>query len=579
MSGKLAISVGMHSECGAKGSNQDFHGLIVPPEPALTAKGIAIGIADGIGSSKVSRVASESAIKSFLTDYYCTSDAWSAKTSAYRVLAAVNSWLHAQTRRSAFVHDRDQGYVCTFSGMILKSTTAHLFHVGDSRIYRVNGRTLEQLTQDHRLVLAEDQSYLARALGMSHEVEIDYLNLSIKKGDVFVLATDGVYERLASRTIVDAIRAHDGDLDEAARVIVAASLAAGSVDDRTIQIVRIDDLPVGAGDEFVAQALSRALPPVPEPRQILDGYRIERQLHASSRSHVFLATDLDTGALVALKAPSVDLREQRDYLRRFMMEEWIARRIDNPHVLKPYASTRARAYLYTVSEWIDGQTLAQWMLDNPSPDLDVMRSMIEQIGVGLRAFHRKEMIHQDLRPANIMIDRTGTVKIIDFGSARVAGVAEAGPAFQNSDILGTAQYAAPEYFLGDEGDARSDIFSLAAIAYHMLTGRLPYGAQVAGARTRAQQRKLVYRPATDDARHIPPWVDRALKKALETDPSRRYAEVSEFMEDLRRPNPQFRDDAQTSLLERNPNRFWKALSAIFGLAALLQWALHLRGVY
>ena len=578
MSGRLAISVGMHSECGAKGVNQDFHGLVVPTDSTLASKGVAIGIADGISSSKVSRVASESAVKTFLSDYYCTSDAWSVKTSAYRVLAAVNSWLHAQTRRSPFAHDRDQGYVCTFSGMILKSTIAHLFHLGDSRIYRVNGRTLEQLTRDHRLVVSEGQSYLSRALGMSQDVEIDYAKIALQEGDLFILATDGLYEPLAPQKIIETIRRFGSDLDAAARQLVADALATGHGDDATVQILRIDALPVGSGDDFVEQALSRAVPAVPEPGQILDGYRIERILHASSRSHVFLATDLETNTLATLKVPSVDLRDQPGYLHRLMMEDWIARRLSNPHVVRPAAPTRQRAFLYVATEWIEGQTLAQWMLDNPQPDLDVVRGIVEQIGVGLRAFHRKEMIHQDLRPANVMIDRAGTVKIIDFGSTRVAGVIEASPSGPGAEILGTTQYAAPEYFVGEEGTFRSDIFSLAAIAYHMLTGRLPYGPELARARTKAHQRKLSYRPACDDKRHIPVWVDRALEKALDIEPARRHAEVSELLEDIRRPNPAFAGERK-SLLDRDPKGFWKVLSLVFALLALIQWALHMRGLY
>src|SRR3954470_7494586 len=140
----LQISVGQHSDKGRKPANQDFHGVLVPDEPLLSLKGIAIVLADGISSSNVSHIASESAVKSFLTDYYCTSESWSVKNSAQRVLAATNSWLHSQTRRSQYAYDK--GYVCTLSAMVIKSATAHVFHVGDSRIYRVSGNTLEQLT-------------------------------------------------------------------------------------------------------------------------------------------------------------------------------------------------------------------------------------------------------------------------------------------------------------------------------------------------------------------------------------------------------------------------------------------------
>ena len=100
-------------------------------------KGIAIVLADGISSSNVSQIASESAVKSFLTDYYCTSESWSVKTSAHRVLAATNSWLHAANPAKPVPYDKDKGYVCTLSAMVIKSTTAHIFHVGDCPYLRV----------------------------------------------------------------------------------------------------------------------------------------------------------------------------------------------------------------------------------------------------------------------------------------------------------------------------------------------------------------------------------------------------------------------------------------------------------
>src|ERR1700744_4080197 len=123
MSRALKISVGQHSDKGRKASNQDFHGVLIPEQPLLGLKGIAIVLADGISSSNVSHIASESAVKSFLTDYYCTSESWSVKHSARRVLAATNSWLYSQTRRSQNAYDNDKGYVCTVSAMVLKSTT------------------------------------------------------------------------------------------------------------------------------------------------------------------------------------------------------------------------------------------------------------------------------------------------------------------------------------------------------------------------------------------------------------------------------------------------------------------------
>ena len=573
---ELRLSIGQHSDKGRKEANQDFHGALIPEQPALGLKGIAIALADGISSSSVSRIAAESAVKSFLTDYYCTSDSWSVKTSVQRVISATNSWLHAQTRRSQYAYDRDKGYVCTFSVLVVKSATAHIFHVGDSRIYRVSGNALEQLTDDHRVVIASEQSYLGRALGADSEIEIDYRAVPLEKGDVLVMATDGVYEHVGDAYVTRTIADHAGDLDRAARAIVDKAFDQGSPDNLTVQIVRVDELPAGEASEVFGSAVELPLPPLLEARMTFDGYKIIRQIHASSRSHIYLAADTESGETVALKIPSIDLRGDAAYLKRLMMEEWVARRIDNAHVLKPSLQSRKRNYLYVVAEHVEGKTLAQWMIDNPRPELETVRGIVEQIARGLQAFHRKEMLHQDLRPQNIMIDAMGTVKIIDFGSVRVAGVLEASPAIDGNAILGAAQYTAPEYFLSEGGSPRSDLFSLGVIAYQMLTGQLPYDAQVAQARTRSGQRKLAYHSARRRNPDVPVWVDGALEMAVHPDPYKRYEALSKFMYDLRHPREEFLRASPTPLLERNPNLFWKGLSFVLACAVLLLLAFPIR---
>jgi serine/threonine protein kinase len=252
-----------------------------------------------------------------------------------------------------------------------------------------------------------------------------------------------------------------------------------------------------------------------------------------------------------------------------MMEEWVARRIDSPNVVGPCPNSRKRNYLYVATEFIEGQTLAQWMIDNPKPDLETVRGIVEQIARGLRAFHRKEMLHQDLRPDNVMIDKTGTVKIIDFGSTKITGVVEAAPLTERDDILGTAQYTAPEYFLGESGSSRSDMFSLGVMTYQMLTGKLPYGSQIARARTRSQFGKLKYTSARDHNPEIPAWIDGALKRAVHPDPYKRYDSLSEYTFDLRHPNAKYLNASATPLIERNPLLFWKCTTAILAFVVLL----------
>ena len=548
----LTVSIGAYSSSGRKGINQDFHGALIPTGALLTSKGVAVAIADGISSSDVSHIASQSAVKAFLTDYYCTPESWPVKTSVQRVIAATNSWLHAQTRRGRHPYDRDKGYVCTIAVMVLKSRIAHIFHAGDSLVHRLNGQSLEQLTTGHRLVISSAESYLSRALGMDTQIELDYLTVPARAGDIFMLTTDGVHEYVTARFAAQTIAA-SMDLDAAAAAIGAEALARGSPDNLTVQIVRIDQLPEGEAEDISGLAAELPPPPLPEPHARFDGYLIQRELHGSSRSHIYLATDLDDGSPAVLKLPSIDQRGDPAYLQRFLMEEWIARRIDSAHVLRPRAPSRNRTYLYTVMEFVEGITLAQWMIDNPRPDLETVRGLVEQIARGLRAFHRKEMLHLDLRPENIMIDKTGTVKIIDFGSTHLAGAMEGA---RPAPILGTLQYTAPEIVLGFPPSPGSDLFGLGVLTYQMLTGRLPHGAAAVRAREKAQFRKLRYVPVDPP---VPAWINHVLAKAVAIDPSERYGELSEFTYDLRHPGAA---TGPPPLIARNPLVFWQTVTGV-----------------
>lgn len=558
---RLRVALGQCSEEGRKPINQDFHGAYLPDEPQLSSKGIVVALADGISASTVSQVASAAAVRSFIEDYYCTAESWTVKTAAQRVLTATNSWLHAQTRRSEYRWDKDRGYVCTFTGMVFKSRTLHVFHVGDARLYRATGDGLEPLTREHRTWVAPDRSYLSRALGVSEQLEIDYLAVPITAGDRFLLMTDGIYEHLSEARMSAILAEHETDLDAAARALVEAAYESGSDDNLTVQVVRVEEVPLGHAGELHGGDSALPFPPQLEPRMCFDGYRIVRQVHASQRSHAFLAVDLDTTERVLLKTLATELREDPAHVERFLMEEWIARRIDSPHVVKAYRAERRRRYLYSVTEYIEGCTLAQWQRDNPAPELEAVRTIVEQVARGLRAFHRLEMVHQDVRPENVMIDDTGHATLIDFGSVRVVGIAESRPE-QDGDLLGTAAYTAPECFLGEPATPRSDQFSLAVMAYRLLTGALPYGTQVAKTRTRAAQHRLAYHSALAVNRDLPPWLDEVLKKALHPQPERRFEALSEFTHELRKPSAMFLKKSRPPLLERDPVLFWKGVSAV-----------------
>ncbi|KQP43498.1 protein kinase [Pseudorhodoferax sp. Leaf274] len=573
----MRITLGQHSQAGAGGANQDFHGAIVPTGSALRFKGIAVALADGIGSSPVSHVASAAAVRGFLDDYYACSEAWSVRRAAQRVLGATNAWLHAQNQRGDARFDKDRGYCCTFSALVLKGRELHLLHVGDTRIYRVHAQALEQLTEDHRVHMGAGQSYLGRALGATPHVEIDHLCLEAEAGALYLLASDGAYERLDAAAVHQALAHRPDDFDAAARFLVDTARQRGSDDDATVQLLRIDALPPLDAQPWQAQRAQLRLPPPLAPRMVFEGYTLVRELYASARSQVFLALDAQAGHQLVIKVPSVELREDAEALDRFLLEEWVARRVRSPHVLQAWAGEQAREHLYVAMEYVEGQTLAQWMTDHPRPDLDSVRGLVAQLAKGLQALHGKEMLHQDLRPENVMIDRSGTVKIIDFAAAHVAGLAEAVPALQATRIVGSLQYTAPEYFVGGTATAAADLFALAVLTYQMLCGQLPYGLQVTQLRQGTDLKRLRYVPLRHHRPELPAWLDAVLHKALQPDPARRQEAVSEFVHDLHRPGAALLRTRALPLAERDPVLFWKVCTVALGLATVVLAGLRALG--
>lgn len=559
MKKSISVSLGHCSEAGVKPDNEDFLGAYVPEDRQLESKGVAVAIADGMSGSDGGKEASQVSIRMFLDDYYGTSESWSVKKAVTKVISALNRWLYSQGQER---FNSVRGMVTTFSSLVLKSQTVHIFHIGDSRIYRLRKNDLVQLTHDHRVWISNDREYLSRALGIDINLNIDYKNTPAQEGDVYLFTTDGIHDFVSDHELQQLLEQNGSDPARMAEAIVERAKTNQSDDNLTCQIFRIDALPEPDKDEFYEQLTRLPFPPDLKAGQIVDGYKIIRELNATSRSQVYLADDTTSkkGLRVVLKTPSVNFEDDPAYIDLFLHEEWVAKRLKSPHLIKACHQNRERTFLYTVVEYVEGQTLKQWMVDNPEPALTQVRGTIDQIARGLRCMHRMEMIHQDLKPDNILIDKDNTLKIIDFGSTKIAGLAEIKSVLEHHSIMGTANYSAPEYFKGEAGTSRSDIYSLGIIAYEMFTGKLPYG-EVSTAR--ATKKKFNYIPARHYNPLVPEWVDAALRQATQANPDKRYTLLSEFVADLTKPNSALltKTSAQP-LIERNPLGFWRAVAII-----------------
>ena len=561
MSSTLEIDYAVRSEAGTKADNSDACDARVPGDGQLLNKGVAACIGDGVSASEGGREAAEVCVRGFLSDYYSTPESWTVKTATGRVLGALNGWLCGQGRRR---YDSPSAMITTFSGLVIKSSTAHLVHVGDSRIWLYRGGNLEQLTRDHRVWVSSEREFLVRAMGADSHIEIDYRSLATEPGDLFVFTTDGVHDYLTRKELHDVLRRDGCHLQVCANAIVETALQHGSQDNVSCQLLWVISLPEENEGDLYQRITELPFPPSLQPGMKIDDYEILRELHASKRSEVFLALDIESGDKVVLKTPSENYRDAPEFLDAFLHEEWVGRRALNAHLLR-VLEPRRRRFLYNITEYVEGKSLAQWIKDHGQASLEQARGFTTQIIAGLRTLHRLEMYHQDLKPDNVLIDTHGTLRLIDFGSTRIASMGEIGSRLDRALPQGTVNYAAPECLQGETCTRQSDMYSLGVIVYELLTGALPYGETDRS----APRRRYKYTPARQHTPDIPAWVDGALARAVNPDPRRRYQTLSEFQHDLENPNPAFADTARLPLMERNPLAFWRGLAGLLFILDLI----------
>ena len=566
----LKVSIGQYSTAGVKQQNQDFHGVYLPEGHVLKQKGIACVLADGIGSSNVSHIAAETAVSSFLSDYYSTSDAWSTQTSAERVIRATNSWLYAQTQQSQGRFDKDRGYVCTLSALILKQQQAHVFHVGDSRIYRIRDHEIELLTHDHRVWLSSKEHYLSRALGADYRIEIDYRNIELKEKDIFLLMTDGVYEFVTDQQLLD-LTLIDADLNQLAKGLVEKALEQGSDDNLSFQVIRVEQLP--ELNQFHIQQ-DYVFPQQLSKGEVFEGYVIDKILHQNHRSCLYLAHDTQQQPLV-IKTLGVDLQQDKYAVEQFQLEDWVSKRLKHDNLMQCYPHNTEKKYLFQCYEYLQGETLAQWLHRQEKPlNLDEILPILQQTALALNAMHRLEMLHQDIRPKNIIVLNTESamkIKLIDYGSTAVRGLVEINPKNANRP-LGTLAFMAPEYFIDHSPSVHSDQFSLAVMAYYLLTKQLPYGTDLARCNSLKQLKKVQYYSIRKYRPDLPIWLDKILGQALSIEPTHRFEALSELIHNLMHPSKELLNSKPPAIIERDPLRFWQMSCAVLGLLFLLSIA-------
>ncbi|TQV84883.1 bifunctional protein-serine/threonine kinase/phosphatase [Aliikangiella coralliicola] len=584
---QLKLASGACSNSGKKSLNEDAFSFKQPTRSTNSTKGTVAVIADGVSYASEAAKASRYCVNEFTAEYFQCPHTWSTQHAISQVLAKINNRLSDKNNQTEKTTSRGESFISTttqrsstgsqwlstLSGVIFKSATAHIFHVGDTNICRIRDNKLTHLTQKHNRKLGNHTSVLTRVIGADKHLKVDYQQITIRPGDQFVLTTDGVHEYIDEHTLVELCGSNDS-VEKISQRIVRQAQQNASQDDQTCLLVRIDEMPTLKPEEIRQEFADKVIPPPLQDGQILDGFKVIRSLHASSRSHLYLVKEILTERFYMLKAPSLNFENDEVYLQGFIREAWVGAQVKHPAIMRIYPPKTDSKFLYHVCEYIKGHTLRQWMHDHPHPSCGQVRQILEQIANALRIFKRLQIIHRDLKPENLMIDLNGQVKLIDYGTASVAALAENMNNINEDYPLGTVNYIAPETLINLSSSYQSDLFSLGVIAYEMLTGRFPYPTKTSvryhvNNKSRSIQ-KWHYRSALDFRNDLPFWLDLALRKAVESDPEIRYQAYSEFITDISTPNEQAEIEyAHRPLIEREPVKFWQTVSILLALLLII----------
>jgi serine/threonine protein kinase len=290
--------------------------------------------------------------------------------------------------------------------------------------------------------------------------------------------------------------------------------------------------PSPALDRTATAMITSPKPPLTtnlEAGQVLaQRYRIQRLLGKGGMGAVYLADDEVLGELVALKViSSAFASDEQAMIARFRREAASARKVSSPSVIRIHDLGEARpGLLYLSMEYFAGRTLAEVIAQRGIVPIKDVQDMLSQIVTGLEAAHAAGVVHRDLKPSNVLVGERGAVKIIDFGLA-TTGMAEGLTA--TGAILGTPHYMAPEQVRGKAIDARTDIYALGALTYHLVCGRPPFSGDNPIAIGFAHLSE-VPTPPRELRKDVPPGLDAAILAALAKAPDDRPASARTFFD-------------------------------------------------
>ncbi len=552
----LQLSIAHASAIGPREENQDALRVVTPVAELAASKGYLCAIADGVSQCADGGLAARSTLQALALDYYATPQTWGVAQALERLLLAQNRWLQA--------NGGGQPLLTTLSALVFRGQRFTLAHVGDCRVYRWLDGELQRITEDHVWEQPGMQHVLKRALGLDQHLVMDFLEGQLREGESFLLLSDGVWATLGDHSIRTILR-EQIDLDLAVNTLVNAAHLAGSQDNASALLVRIDGLGAATLGDALVQLQQWPLPPPLRAGQPFEGWQVERLLAHSRQSLLYRVRDAQQQPWL-LKTLPLSRDDDSEAGQALLSEEWFLRRVAGRAFPEVHAAG-GRQHLYYVMREYPGKTLAELFQQQGPLPLAQWQSVAERLLRAVGMLHRRQILHRDIKPENLLLGDDTELRVLDFGLAYCPGLSQD----RAHELPGTPSFIAPEAFNGERPSPQQDLYSVGVTLYYLLTGHYPYGEIEAFQRPRFGQPISASRYRPD----LPDWLSLSLERAVATQPAHRFETAEEWLLVLEQADRQALSMRAKPLLEREPLKVWRTL----GLLSMLLNLVLLYGLF
>jgi serine/threonine-protein kinase len=465
-------------------NNEDRVGFWQPENPNDRRDFGSIALmADGVGGRNRGEVASAIAIQCAL-DIFCTAD---PATDPRKVLRQIFDFSSRSIYDESLKTPKEGQMCTTLTACIFRYNEVTIGFAGDTRAYLIRHGKIERLTTDHNQIsfqlkyglirendamTSPSRSMLTRTVGSEPVTNFDVVTREVAKGDYIVQCTDGLYGFATDVEILDIATHHEPA--EAVQLLLQLVEKRNGEDNISAQIIRIEQVDRaiffrGVRLGYQKSAIPEDSEELPEGTVLDNRFEITERISRSGMACIYKARDRKTGQTVAIKVPFRHMEGDIAAATRFEREEQIGKSLNHPSVLKIIPVEEPKSRPYIVMELLTGQTLAEVLKETkPLPEADAV-AIASRICDALNYLHHQNVVHRDLKPQNIMLCGDGSIRIMDFGISKSAQ-ARRMTFVGFTPAMGTPDYMAPEQVQGKRGDERTDIYSLGAILYEMVTG-------------------------------------------------------------------------------------------------------------